>query len=501
MKKIFLQSQIKELDRQTIERQGITSLELMERAAMNVADYIMNHWQPGKIVIVAGPGNNGGDGLVVARILSIVGYDVVVYNYTGRSQKRSDDCESNYRRLPARVEKHVDEEKINFAGAELVVDALFGTGLSRAVDGKLADVIGQINHSGIAVLSIDMPSGMGDEDMICRADGMPIVRADLTIAFQQPKLAFLMQETGNYVGEWMITDIGIDQSAMQETSTNFYYIEKDDVERLLKKRSRFAHKGTTGKALIIAGKKGMMGAAQMCGKSCLRSGIGLLTMVVPEAGYEIMQTCVPEAMTLTMGNDWIEQSDVELPRVDAIGIGPGLGRELVTKVVVENIAETDKPIVMDADALWHMRDTLKAGKLDGKGMMILTPHEGEFDRMSGIETGDRYSRIRRAVEMAADMNIVIVLKGAYTAICTPQGKIFINSTGNAGMATGGSGDVLTGILTALMAQGYSAEEASVIGVYIHGLAGDKAKEKRGEMGMTAMDIVDNLGEAWKMFNV
>lgn len=498
MQKLFLQKDIRTIDNLTIEAQGITSLALMERAATTVSEWLMHNMckEIGqKVAIVVGPGNNGGDGLVVARQLAMIGCNVVVYSFTGRSGRRSNDCDANLKRLPDGVELYENRMDWDLSGSAFVVDALLGTGLSKEPDGLLKEAICMMNTSGLPIVSIDMPSGMGDEEMMKCVNKESIVKADYTISFQFPKLSFLMPESEEYLGELVVTDIGLDKTAIDSFKSDYWLTDKLGVAQMIKKRSRYAHKGIAGRSMIIAGSKGMMGAAQLAARGCMRSGVGLLTMVVPQVGYEIMQIGVPEAMAKVSGLDVLEWSEELVDgRLDSAGIGPGLGRGEHQCHLVDKFfnAYNSTPMVVDADALWHVANGLELPQ-----GAIITPHEAEFDRL----TKKHYSRIERiesAKRYANDKQVIVVLKGAYTAICMPSGRVVFNSTGNAGMATGGCGDVLTGVLTALLAQGYSPEDAAVIGVYIHGLAGDMACEQLSEIGLVAGDLADMIGRAWRL---
>ncbi|MCQ2228856.1 MAG: NAD(P)H-hydrate dehydratase [Bacteroidales bacterium] len=501
MQKIFVQKDIRLIDQMTISRQGISSLDLMERAAITVSEWLMRNVCTSvgnKVSVLAGPGNNGGDGMVVARHLAMIGCSVRVFSFTGREGRRSDDCESNVKRLPASVELIVDAEDIDLSDCDLVVDALLGTGLTRPVeDGRVADAIRCINSSESTVVSIDMPSGMGDEEMMkCMMSG-EVVKADYTVTFQMPKISFLMPESEPYVGKLIVTDIGLDESAMSDIESRYYMTDAESVASLVKPRSRYAHKGSAGRAMIVAGSKGMMGAAQLAANGCMRSGVGLLTMAIPEVGCQIIQTGVPEAMAMVCGVDEVEWNDELMRgRYNAVGIGPGLGRGHNQKDFVMKFIESfkDTPMVIDADALFLL------GKIDDiydfPTHAVITPHEAEFDRLT--EPHDtRMSRIDRASGVAVAKQCVVVLKGAYTTICMPDGRVIFNPTGNAGMATGGSGDVLTGVLTALLAQGYSVAEAALLGVYKHGEAGDVACRNSSEMGMTSGDIAKEIAKLWK----
>lgn len=500
MGKIFLQSEIRNIDAETIRREGITSDMLMERASNSVSTWIFeNIPSDRKIVVVVGPGNNGGDGLVVARHLSF-GFDVSVYAYTSEGGRRSADNSLNAERLDkTRVDYHENDSNIIFPDGCLVIDALFGTGLSRPLEGLFANIVRRINESGHQVVSIDMPSGLGDEASLARLDDYTIVKADTTIAFQFDKVAFFVPEAEEYVGNVVVTDIGLNAQAIADTPTSLFYTEWADVSCLLKLRSRFAHKGSFGRAKLFAGSFGMMGAAQLSARSALRSGVGLLTVVTPRCGYEIMQLAAPEAMAEVAGDDGhlVWNASLYDMRVKAIGIGPGIGRHPETSLFVSEAMNSfrDIPKVIDADALWHLAKLTRDGVSPVLTNAVLTPHDAEFDNLTSPHTS-RIDRIHTASNYAVSKQVVVVLKGANTAVCLPDGSVHFNSTGNSGMATGGSGDVLTGIITALLAQGYSLSDAALLGVYMHGKAGDEASKRLSQMGMVAGDIVDELPKMW-----
>lgn len=496
MKKMFKTTDIKVLDKYTIEREPISSIALMNRAALTVFNHIIREFSPRKALIIAGPGNNGGDGLVVADMLAITGWDVDVWSYTNSKELRSDDCQHYFDKLKENGRCTIIQDSVLPEQIEpdtLVIDALFGTGLSRPLEGKMADIVKTINSWHSLVISIDIPSGLGNEDTYASPHG-DIICATQTISFQFPKLAFFLPETARYVGEWHITDIGLHHTAIEETTTDMLYIEKDDVEKMTKPLNKFAHKGDMGRAIIFAGSYSMMGAATLCAKACINSGVGVLTAVVPRCGYEIMQISVPEALCLCSDelshsnwNDSLFNNNIK-----AIGIGPGLGRDTSTEIFVNDAinAYRNTPMVIDADALFHLSELIKKG-FQIPHNAILTPHDGEFDRLTKHHSS-RYERIKTAEIFANRHNVIIILKGAYTAIISPDGTKIFNTTGNAGMATGGSGDILTGIITAFLAQGYSPYEAATISVCRHGIAGDIAKEKWGERGVTAQRMLNVL---------
>ena len=353
-----------------------------------------------------------------------------------------------------------------------------------------------INASPARVVAIDVPSGlMGEENTFnVRAN---IVRADVTLTLQLPKLAFLFAENQEFVGEWELLDIGLSEDAIEETDTDYFLLEGEDMQYLLKTRNKFAHKGDFGRALLIAGSQGMAGASILAARACLRSGVGLLTVHVPYCNNMIVQTSVPEAMTEMDPSDTCFACPTDTDDYQAVGIGPGLGKSEETEAaVLEQIDACQTPMVVDADAL-----NVLAGHRNYIGRLpkgsILTPHPKELERLVG-KCQDSYERLTKARELARTAGVYIVLKGAYSAIITPQGKCYFNTTGNPGMATGGSGDVLTGVVLALLAQGYAPQDAACLATYVHGLAGDIACKKQGMMGMTAGDIVNYLPLAWRM---
>ncbi len=476
----------------------------MERAAQTVSEWVMHNFPAQTIAILSGPGNNGGDGLVVARQLSVVGYEVIVFSYTNKNGQRSADCQANWQKLPPTIKLHENEPFAPQPNTSLIIDALLGTGLNRPADGLIAQAVSTANQSTVPILSIDMPSGMGNETSLGNIANQTVIKATWTISFQWPKINFLMPEAEPYVGQVVVTDIGIASNAISSMPTPYSLTDANTIKSLLQTRSKFAHKGTMGKALLVVGSKGMMGAAQLSAKACLRSGVGLLTTLVPECGYEIMQIGVPEAMTATCGTTHIAEADARpqsLPQTNAIGIGPGIGRNAATGHYIAELLKTSHlPMVVDADALWHVAQLLhNEPTLHFTSPTIFTPHEGEFDRLTHSHT-TRMARIETASTFATQHNIVLVLKGAYTAICLPSGQVIFNPTGNAGMATGGSGDVLTGILTTLLAQNYDATTAAIVGVYIHGKAGDIARDKVGEVSLIASDIIRCLPFAFPRTN-
>lgn len=497
--KIFRTSQIKNIDASTIKYEPIASIDLMERAALMLTKAISARFGGRSFVVFAGPGNNGGDGLAVARMLAAHGENVNVWlvNPAGRL---SADCNCNLQRLRENdVPVYECSERFDAPVIEegsVVIDALFGSGLNKPAEGIFAEVIYHINKSRATVVAIDIPSGLPGEKCCASADAA-IVNAHITYTLQFPKLSLLMPENENYFGSWQTIDINLSQRAIAEEQSNLFFTVLDDVKVNLKPRSIFSHKGDNGRALLIAGSQGMAGASILAARACLRSGVGLLTLHIPACNNPMVQGCVPEAMTL---QDACETHLSRVPRMDAysaVAIGPGLGTRSETEAALLGIiAEAKAPMVVDADALNILaRNPEWLEKLPPRS--ILTPHPGEFARLAG-SCRSRGEQIERASAFAQKYNIYLILKGAYTAVCTPDGEIHFNGSGNPGMAKGGSGDTLTGILLALLAGGYGSREAAIMGVFVHGLAGDVAAAKMGMTAMTAGDIVDSLPSAWKM---
>jgi len=375
------------------------------------------------------------------------------------------------------------------------IDGLFGSGLSRPLEGIPAAIVAQINQSTNTIIAIDIPSGLMGEDNT--GNNMEnVVRADYTLTFQFPKLSFFFAENEQFAGQWEVLPIGLHPDGIEQEKSDFSWLEQEYIEQILPVRSKFDHKGRLGHALLMSGSYGKMGAAVLASKACLRAGVGLLTTHVPRLGYSILQTAVPEAMASV---DLHDSVITEFPNPDpysTIGIGPGIDQKQNTrKALCFLLEKAQVPLVLDADALnilsgqkeWLQK--LPAGS-------ILTPHPGEFRRLVG-EAENSYQYIQKQIQFSKAHNCVVVLKGAYTSISSPGGKLWFNSTGNPGMATGGSGDVLTGIILGLLAQGLLSEEAALIGVYVHGLAGDMAAHDFSEFSMLAGDLIENLGKAFK----
>ena len=500
--KIFPTSAIRQLDAYTIEHEPIESFALMERAANAIAKEIMNQWsdkEDTRFVIFAGPGNNGGDALAVSRLLSEQGYRPVTYlfNTTG---KLSADCEAN-RDLLSKIEGVEFHEVIKqfvppqLTEDDVIIDGLFGSGLNKPLSGGFASLVKFINAAQATVVSIDIPSGlMGEDNTLNNMEH--VVKADYTLTLQFPKLAFLFAENEQYVGAWKVLDIGLSKEGIRQTYTPYEMGDAGRMRYQLKLRSRFSHKGDFGRALLVAGQQGMAGASVLAARACLRSGVGLLTVHVPLCNNTIVQASVPEAMTSLDSNEFCFTEIPDLMSYQAIGVGPGLGKDTRTQQALFNlITHSDVPMVLDADALNLIGESHSYLRRLPKGS-IITPHPGEMDRLVG-KCRNSYERLDKAMNLAQTCGIYIVLKGAYTAVLSPDGGCWFNVTGNPGMATGGCGDVLTGVILALLAQGYDADIASKMGVCIHGMAGDLAAREKGEIALVAGDVVDYLHKAWK----
>lgn len=499
--KIFTSTQIKELDRYTIEHEPIASIDLMERAAKALTRAITDVWNNTvPVVIFAGPGNNGGDALAVARLLSEQDYQVSVYLFN-ISGHLTEECTINKKRLIdskrikefTEVQQEFDPPRLE--KGMLVVDGLFGSGLNKPLAGGFASLVKYINASSAEVVAIDVPSGLMTEDNTYNVRANTI-RAHLTLTLQQPKLAFFFPENQVFIGQLRVLDIRLSQEATNKMEASYTITEESEIRSMLKGRNPFAHKGQMGHALIIAGSYGMGGAAILATRACLRAGVGKVTVHTPKKNRDILQMAVPEAVLQFDSEETIFSEAVETDHFDALGIGPGLGQSESTAIsLITQLRRSSCPVVADADALNILANHRAWLQQLPKGV-VLTPHPKEFDRMEGHST-DSYERLTKARHLAERIQGYVILKGRYTAICMPDGHVVLNPTGNAGMATAGSGDVLTGIITALLARGYKTAEACIVGVYLHGLAGDLAVRDLGEESLIAEDIIRYLPHAFK----
>ncbi len=519
--KILPVDKIREADAYTIENEPIDSIDLMERAASKVYEWFMKRCKTKEVSvkIFCGVGNNGGDGLALARMLYFTGIIPEVF-IVRVSDKMSRDCEINFNRLKEETETSMydifsedDFPLIN--DKDIVVDAIFGSGLNRNIEGFAAELIKHLNDNNAIRIAIDIPSGLWERQRDnettsqqvetqslrdtesqsqCQSQSQSpdfIFKADYTLSFQFPKLAFMFPENDVYVGQWEVLDIGLHKDFIDDVETLNFYTTEDMAMPILRKRTKFSHKGTYGHALLVAGSSGKTGAALLAAEACLRTGVGLLTAHLPKDALLPMQIYLPEAMTS------IDKSETHCTEIDdiipytAIGIGPGIGKNAETATLLKKIIQdVTQPLVLDADALNIISEnpTWLSFLPDNT---ILTPHPKEFERLFG-KTNNSYERLELQRKMSVTHHIIIVLKGAHTAITFPNGTCFFNSTGNPGMATAGSGDVLTGMILSLLAQRYTPQEAALLGVYLHGKAGDEAAKEIGENSMIARDIIKSI---------
>ncbi len=489
MMKLLSAQQLHAWDEYTMAQEPITSINLMERAAWVCVQWIEERGYCSKsIIIFCGKGNNGGDGLAIARLLIEKGYQPAVYiNESGK--KGSTDFEVNLERLQ-KLSNHIYTIQAGDAfpfisNNDLLIDALFGSGLNRFLESHDAALVAYINQSAATVIAIDVPSGMA---INFSCNNKPVIKASHTLTFQVIKRCFLMAENADYFGELTVLNIGLNKSFIENLSTEYEIVSKELIREKIRPRSAFSHKGTFGHALLVAGNKGKLGAAVLAARACLRAGVGLLTVNVPEKYATIIHTAVPEAM----------QADREIPfpvsQYKSIGIGPGLGTDTVSAEIVHSILTgSSNAMVIDADALTILSMN-KAWLASVPANAVLTPHPKEFDRLFGNCEND-FERADKALALSQTFPFIIVLKGHYTLIAA-NGKGWYNNTGNAGLAKGGSGDVLTGIITALLAQQYSPEDAALIAVYLHGVCADITLEQQSMESMIATDIIEIIGKAF-----
>ncbi len=495
--KILTAKQIYEADKFTIKKQGIRSDELMERAAIGIFDWIHSRLQGANVNIqlFCGIGNNGGDGIALARHLKENDYSIQVHvvNY---SEKRSKDFLLNLERLKDRkIWPNFIKEKSalpNISPDDIVVDAIFGIGLNRAPHVWVSKLIEHINVSSAFVLSVDIPSGLPCHRIPWDTEN--VIRANYVLSFQVPKLVFFLPETGIYQNQWEILDIGLDPEYLDATATDYELIGKNEVLPMYKQRTKFSHKGTYGHAVIIGGGYGKIGAVQLASNACLSTGCGLVSAFVPECGYHSLQTAVPEIMVLT------DEDDENISAIDlsftptVIGVGMGMGTKEITQKAFEFfLRKNTAPLVIDADGLNILAKQPSLLKYLPKNS-VLTPHPKELERLIG-EWSDDFDKLEKAKIFSTENDCIIVIKGAHSIIIHKD-KGFVNTTGNPGMATAGSGDVLTGMITGLIAQGYTPLNAAIFGVYLHGLAGDIGVSSKGYESLKASGIIENIGKAY-----
>jgi len=496
--KIFTSAQIHQLDRFTIEHEPIKSIDLMERASRVLTRAITESWPSTMpVVIFAGPGNNGGDAMAVARMLIESGYQVqtFLFNITGRlsadcteSKKRL--CDKKGRALFTEITQEFDPPQL---GPDmLVIDGLFGSGLNKPLAGGFASLVKYINASKANVVSIDVPSGLMTEDNTYNVSAN-IIRATQTLTLGQMKLSFLFPENQVHIGEVRILDIKLSKEGIAKTEAPYTLLEEEQVKRILRDRNPFAHKGQMGHALVIAGSYGMAGCAVLAAEACLRSGLGKLTVHTISGNRVILQTSVPEAILhLDSGEECVQTTIQDLSPYQSVGIGPGLGMK-ASASLKHYLSECELPMVLDADALNILAQNPSWLR---KKNCILTPHPGEMRRLAsgfGLKGSDM---LECATQLAVEKQCLVVLKECPAKICLPDGSVLSCPRGNAGMATAGSGDVLTGIITGLLAQGYTPAEAATLGVWLHATAGDFAAERLGQECLLARDIISFLPQSF-----
>ncbi|KMQ70543.1 bifunctional ADP-dependent NAD(P)H-hydrate dehydratase/NAD(P)H-hydrate epimerase [Chryseobacterium koreense] len=494
--KIFSAEQIRKCDSFTIENEQVSSIDLMERAAESCVNSILQKTEDGAVFLIfCGNGNNGGDGFAIARMLYQSGFDVNVFINKDQAEY-STDAKINFNKVKGISGIGIfDFDEIGdfqIDGNAVIIDALFGTGLNRSLDGKSAKIIQFLNELSFPKFAIDIPSGLFADRI--SEDNPVIFKADETLSFQFWKRTFLHPETGIFCGKINILDIGLSKDFIEREPSKYFVIDENLVKEIFTPRNDFSHKGSFGKTTIMAGSYGKMGAAVLATKSALKSGSGLTFTLAPNCGYEILQTTCPEAMFLYGGEDYISNFSAEEDA--AIGIGPGLGTDPETETAFLTFLKNyQKPLLLDADALNIIAKNPENLNLIPK-KSIITPHPKEFARLFG-ETKNSLERLELAKRKSAELGIYMVLKDHHTQIITPENDVFYNITGNSGMAKGGSGDVLLGIITSLLAQNYSPKNAAIFGVWLHGKAGDLAAEKYSKQAMLPSDLMEELGNVFK----
>ncbi len=504
--KVVTAEEMREIDKRAREEFGIPTLLLMEIAGEKTAEVALDMLKERKrVVVVAGKGNNGGDGIVCARHLFNQGISVEVFLLASKEEIKG-DAKANLEiaeRLGIEIVENPSLEILEkaFASADLIIDAIFGTGFQGKPQPPISDVVKLINRSSKPVLAVDVPSGVSDQGDIPDMD--LVVKADRTVTFGFPKLSIVQYPGAWFAGEIYVADIGIPRPLQEDPSitllTPFLVKEK------FLPRVPFSHKGDFGHLLVLAGSVGFTGAATLSCEGALRVGTGLVTLGIPQSLNEILEVKLTEAMTLplpeteaqTLSLKALSVIEQRMERYTAIAMGPGLSTHPETCQFVRQVIEkSEVPLVLDADAL----NCLAGGPLDFSGKkVILTPHPGEMARLLGTTSQEvQKNRVGIAKELAMKANCVVVLKGARTVIADKEGHCYINPTGNPGMATGGTGDVLTGMIGGFLAQGYSPLWAGSIGVFLHGLAGDLAREEWGEDYILATDLIRYIADAFDL---
>lgn len=500
---------MQEIDKQAIKDCGVFGLELMENAGRSCVDEIIAEFgSSGCCVVMAGKGNNGGDGYVIARLLSQRGWNVKVLVVAPREQITG-DAAINLEKLPVATVTHCTREGQLSAlhmeeifEADVIVDALLGTGLRSNISGIYLEAVDLMNASGRPAVAVDIPSGIHGTTGRVLGDA---VRAFMTVTFACAKLGHVLYPGAEHTGRLVVADIGIPPKLM-ESVPGYDFLNSNTVRPMLRRRDRQAHKGHFGHCLIIAGSAGKTGAAALAANSAVRAGSGLVTLAAAESIHAVLEIKTTEAMTVPLpdsGSGYL--SSLAFPEIEkllagkaAVALGPGLDCRPGTYALVQKLVETVAlPMVIDADGLNALAEDITVLKRKKSQQIILTPHPGEMSRLLGTSIPDVEAiRISVAQEFARDHDIYLVLKGARTIIASPAGKAAINGSGNPGMASGGVGDVLTGVIASLVGQGYEAWDACRLGVFIHGFAADLVAEEKGEIGMNASDILEKLPYAY-----
>lgn len=498
--KLFSKEQIYEGDKLTIERQNISSTDLMERAGTQIFNWIHMRMQGAQVPIhvFCGIGNNGGDGLVLARHLITHGYNVKTY-IVNCSDKRSKDFLINYERIkdvtkewPTVLSSKNDYSEIGIDEKDIIVDAVFGIGLNRSPNDWVKALFQKLRASKAFTLAIDMPSGLYADK--ATMDENAVVHASYTLSFQSPKLVFFLPETAKFTTQWEALDIGIDREYLIQTDTEAELISKFEVIPIYKPRDKFAHKGDFGHVMILGGSYGKIGAVNLASRAALSSGAGLVTAYIPKCGYHSLQTAVPEVMVITDKNE-THIADINFtiePSVVGVGVGLGTNDE-TAKAFKAFLKQNSAPLVIDADALNLISKDKSLLKFIPV-LSVLTPHPKELERLIGPWSDD-FDKLARVKAFSKEHNVIVLIKGAHS-ITVYLEKLYINTTGNPGMATAGSGDVLTGVIAGLIAQGYEALSATVFGVYLHGKSADISLEDYGYQSLIASHIIETMGEAY-----
>lgn len=501
--KLVTAGEMRRIDAEAIQARGIPALELMERAGAAIARHILTHYDPRRIGIVAGKGNNAADGLVIARHLAEAGREVRVVLLTG-ANNLGELGKTNYERLPAGVlvleHNQAPSMTETLADCDLLVDAILGTGITGAPRGSLGEAIAVMNGLPAPIVAVDIPSGLNSNTGL--AEGACIL-ADSTVTLGLPKIGMMAGIGPNSCGVLVIEDIGFPVDLLEGADSRTFLLEMRDATAALPGRPIDGHKGTFGSLLVLAGSVGMSGAAYLTIQTALRSGCGMVLAGLPGRVADLLEAELVEAIKIRASEpdgerltyqSW-DRLEAALERVDAIALGPGIGAHEDTARLVDEVVCQDLPMVVDADGLNCLGRKVQY-LIKRSAPTVLTPHPGEMGRLLGISTAEiQQDRVATACRLAADSGAVVLLKGARTVIAEPGGRAFINPTGNNGMGKGGSGDVLTGLIGGLLAQGCGALDAACAGAYLHGLAGDLAAERLGMRGMTARDILSAIPEA------